>query len=91
LASVQRVNLYARYPGKPKPVNVSYAVGANGAVTGPSDSLPSLEPGWPGWAGGELAQFLARTPAPTGTWAFYLEDNSMSDLFLTVTWGKPIQ
>jgi hypothetical protein len=91
LASVQRVNLYARYPGKPKSVHVSYAVGANGAVTGPSDSLPSLEPGWPGWAGGELAQFLAQTPAPIGTWTFYLDDNSMSDLFLTVTWGKPTQ
>jgi hypothetical protein len=91
LASVQRVNLYARYPGNPKPVHVSYAVDANGAVTGPSDSLLSLEPGWPGWAGGDLPQFLAQTPSPTGAWTFYLDDNSMSDLFLTVTWGKPAQ
>jgi hypothetical protein len=91
LASVQRVNLYARYPGSPKPVHVSYAVDANGAVTGPSDSLPILEPGWPGWARGDLPQFLAQTPSPTGTWTFYLDDNSMSDLFLTVTWGKPAQ
>jgi Tc toxin complex TcA C-terminal TcB-binding domain len=91
LASVQQVDLYARYPGKPKPVHVSYAVDANGAMTGPSDNLPSLDPGWPGWARGQLSQFVVQTPAPTGTWTFYLDDNSMSDLFLTVTWGKPSQ
>jgi hypothetical protein len=91
LASVRQAALYARYPGKPKPVQVSYAVDANGAVTGPSDSLPSLEPAWPGWAGGDLRQFLAQTPAPTGSWTLYLDDNSMSDLFLAVRWGSPGQ
>jgi hypothetical protein len=78
----------AHYAGKPEPVRVSYAINSNGAVTGPSDNLPSLEGGWPGWARGDLPQFLHQAPAPTGTWTFYLDDNSMSDLFLTVTWGS---
>jgi hypothetical protein len=91
LASVQGIHLYARYPGKPKPLQVYYALNANGAVTGTPDPLLSLEPGWPSWAGGDLPQLLARTPAPTSTWRFYLDDNTMSDLFLTVTWGKPAQ
>jgi cell division protein FtsB len=91
LASVLHVNLYARYPGKPKPVQVFYALDANKAAMGSPDSLPSLEPAWPGWAGGDLPQFLARTPAPTSTWSFYLDDTAMSDLFLAVTWGKPAQ
>jgi hypothetical protein len=27
-------------------------------------------------------------PSPTGTWAFYFNDNSMKDLWLAVSWGK---
>ena len=91
LAAVLRVDLYAEYTGKPKTPRVSYALDANGAFTGPADTLASLDTTWPGWAGGQLAQLVAAKPAPTGQWSMYLDDNTMSDLFMVVTWGKPAQ
>jgi hypothetical protein len=82
LAVVQRLELFAR-PGTGTKSTVVISEQADG--TGKTDSL--VTDAFRGdLRAGELKNITI--PAPVGKLSLYLDDNSMEDLWLAITWGK---